>query len=46
VRSPDRVHFCPTDARDQIACPVPAPGAVRFGEEMARVARLALDPDY
>jgi hypothetical protein len=48
VRSPDRIHFCPADARDErtIACPVPSPGAVRFGEEMARVARLALDPDY
>jgi hypothetical protein len=48
VRSPDRIHFCPTDARDDrtIACPVASPGAVRFGEEMARVARLALDPEY
>ena len=48
VRSPDRIHFCPTDARDErtVACPVASPGAVRFGEEMARVARLALDPGY
>jgi hypothetical protein len=48
VRSPDRIHFCPADARDDdtIACPVPSPGAVRFGDEMARVTRLALDPGY
>ncbi len=44
VRAEDRVHFCPVTPAD-LACPVPAPGAVRFGEEMARVARVALDPD-
>ncbi len=44
VRSPDRIHFCPIEI-DGIVCSVPAPGARRFGEEMARVTRLALDPD-
>lgn len=44
VRSPDRIHFCPRGG-DGLACSVPAPGARRFGEEMARVVRLALDPD-
>jgi len=45
VRGPDRIHFCPQpDAT--LVCPVPSPGARRFGVEMARVARLALDPDY
>lgn len=45
VRSPDRIHFCPT-RQDGLACSVPSPGARRFGEEMARVARMALDPGY
>lgn len=45
VRSPDRIHFCPTE-HDGLACPVPSPGARRFGHEMARVTRMALDPDY
>ena len=45
VRSPDRIHFCPV-VPEGLACPVPAPGADRFGREMARVARLALDPEY
>jgi hypothetical protein len=45
VRSPDRIHFCPVE-HDGLGCPVPAPGADRFGREMARVARLALDPEY
>lgn len=44
VRSPDRIHFCPV-THDDLACPVPAPGARRFGEEMARVTRMALG-DY
>jgi hypothetical protein len=44
VRAEDRIHFCPV-AHTELACPVPAPGAVRFGEEMARVVRVALDPD-
>jgi hypothetical protein len=44
VRAEDRIHFCPV-THTELACPVPAPGAVRFGEEMARVVRVALDPD-
>lgn len=44
VRAEDRIHFCPV-VHTELACPVPAPGAVRFGEEMARVVRVALDPD-
>lgn len=44
VRSPDRIHFCPVP-HDEPVCPVPAPGARRFGEEMARVTRMALG-DY
>ena len=44
VRAPDRIHFCPVP-HTELACPVPAPGAVRFGEEMARVVRVALDPN-
>jgi hypothetical protein len=48
VRSSDRIHFCPSEDREPLtgACSVPAPGAVRFGEEMARVTALALDPAY
>jgi hypothetical protein len=48
VRSSDRIHFCPSEERDALtgACSVPVPGAVRFGEEMARVTALALDPAY
>ncbi len=45
VRHLDRIHFCPTDY-NELVCPVPSPGAVRFGEEMARVAALALDPAW
>lgn len=45
VRNPDRIHFCPTEFTE-LVCPMPSPGAVRFGEEMARVAALALDPGY
>jgi hypothetical protein len=41
VRNDDRVHFCP-QAVDGLACPVPSPGARRFGLEMARVTRMAL----
>jgi hypothetical protein len=44
VRAEDRIHFCPV-THAELTCPVPAPGAVRFGEEMARVVRVALDPD-
>jgi hypothetical protein len=44
VRAEDRIHFCPV-THAELACPVPAPGAARFGEEMARVVRVALDPD-
>lgn len=45
VRSPDRIHFCPVRP-EGLRCPVPSPGARRFGIEMARVARMALDPAY
>jgi hypothetical protein len=44
VRSDDNIHFCPATG-DHLACPVPSPGAERFGEEMARVTRMALG-DY
>jgi hypothetical protein len=44
VRNPDRIHFCPVEP-EGLTCPVPSPGARRFGEEMARVAATALDPD-
>lgn len=46
VRSPDRIHFCPTALTDELTCPVHSSGAERFGEEMARVAIQALDPTY
>lgn len=36
VRSPDGVHFCPVAEKPMGLCPVPAPGAVRFGSEIAR----------
>lgn len=45
VRSPDRIHFCPAE-HGELVCPVPSPGARRFGQEMARVTRMALDPAY
>jgi hypothetical protein len=45
VRSPDRIHFCPV-AHEGLACPVPAPGARRFGEAMAEAVGFALDPQY
>ena len=45
VRNPDGIHFCPGDYGG-LTCDVASPGARRFGEEMARVTRLALDPDY
>jgi hypothetical protein len=46
VRSPDRIHFCPTALTDELTCPVHSSGAERFGDEMARVAIQALDPTY
>jgi hypothetical protein len=42
VRSPDLAHFCPAEGA-YLVCPVPSPGARRFGQEMARVAREAMD---
>jgi hypothetical protein len=42
VRGPDQAHFCPAEGA-YLVCPVPAPGARRFGLEMARAARDALD---
>jgi hypothetical protein len=44
VRSEDRVHFCPV-THDELVCSVSSAGARRFGQEMARVVRRALDPD-
>lgn len=48
VRAPDRIHLCPAPELDMqtLLCPEPSPGAERYGEEMARVAALALDPGY
>ncbi len=45
VRNPDGIHFCP-GAYQGLTCAVASPGARRFGEEMARVTRITLDPDY
>jgi hypothetical protein len=42
VRSPDRAHFCPSPG-SFLVCPVPDPGARRFGYAMARAAREALN---
>jgi hypothetical protein len=46
VRSPDRIHLCPTELTDGLTCPVYSSGARRYGDEMARVAAQALDPAY
>jgi hypothetical protein len=46
VRSPDRIHFCPSGLNERLACPEYSSGARRYGEEMARAAAQALDPDY
>jgi hypothetical protein len=46
VRSPDRIHFCPEGLTERLACPVYSSGARRYGQEMARTAAQALDPDY
>jgi hypothetical protein len=46
VRSPDRIHFCPTELTRELACPVYSSGARRYGDEVARVAAQALDPTY
>jgi hypothetical protein len=45
VRNPDGIHFCPGTYQG-LTCDVVSPGARRYGEEMARVTRIALDPDY
>lgn len=47
VRSSDRIHFCTSDQWNEqtLRCTV-SPGATRFGQEMARVTALALDPGY
>src|SRR5262245_59384621 len=42
VRAPDRAHFCPSPGAF-LVCPAPDPGARRFGFEMAKVAREALN---
>ncbi|WP_082122087.1 MULTISPECIES: hypothetical protein [Frankia] len=36
VRSPDGTHFCPLVQPPMTACPVPSPGAVRYGTAIAR----------
>jgi hypothetical protein len=46
VRSADRIHFCPSGIIGREACPEYSSGALRYGQEMARVAAQALDPDY
>ncbi|HEY8524819.1 MAG TPA: hypothetical protein VIL48_07655 [Acidimicrobiales bacterium] len=46
VRSPDRIHFCPSGLSDELVCPEYSSGARRYGEEMARTAAQALDPNY
>ena len=46
VRTPDRIHFCPTDLTEDLTCPVYSSGAYRYGEEVVRVATQALDPAY
>jgi hypothetical protein len=46
VRSADRIHFCPSGLTGELTCPRYSSGARRYGEEMARTAAQALDPDY
>jgi hypothetical protein len=46
VRSPDRIHFCPSGLTDRLTCAGYSSGARRYGREMARTAAQALDPDY
>jgi hypothetical protein len=38
VRSPDGVHFCPVAEPPMTPCPVPSPGAERYGTAMALAA--------
>ncbi|MCM3922279.1 hypothetical protein ND748_11495 [Frankia sp. AiPs1] len=38
VRSPDGTHFCPLVQPPMTACPVPSPGAIRYGTAIAREA--------
>jgi hypothetical protein len=42
VRAPDGVHFCPVTAAPMVACPVPSPGASRYGQAMAAGVLTAL----
>lgn len=44
VRSPDGVHFCPQIVPPMTACPVPSPGATRYGTAIADAA-LAVSAD-
>ena len=46
VRTPDRIHFCPTELTDDLVCPVYSSGAERYADEVARVTTQALDPAY
>ena len=46
VRTPDRIHFCPTELTDDLVCPVYSSGAERYADEVARVTTQALDPTY
>ncbi|WP_250642974.1 hypothetical protein, partial [Frankia sp. AiPa1] len=41
VRSPDGTHFCPTIVPPMTACPLPSPGAVRYGTAIAGEALAA-----
>jgi hypothetical protein len=38
VRSPDGVHFCPRQEPAMTRCPIPSPGATRYGRAMATAA--------
>ena len=39
VRNPDGVHFCPVTNQPVIGCPVPSPGAERFGTAIGQAVR-------
>ncbi|MBX6390173.1 MAG: hypothetical protein IRZ08_14465 [Frankia sp.] len=44
VRSPDGVHFCPQQLPPIARCPVPSPGAERYGRAMGDAAAQLLGP--
>ncbi|EIV93597.1 hypothetical protein [Frankia sp. QA3] len=45
VRSPDGTHFCPLVQPPMTACPVPSPGAVRYGTAIAHETLKRPDAD-